>query len=171
MDRWQKFAYCLAVGMAVSIFAMFLHSYLPVMINNNNWDRVEQILITSDYMKEKMESHMAFQAFHERYPNAVTEFNKHGNYGASYELAIGNFTSNHSFTLKMDYQTNGDKVMVSAVCDKFGTSSKSTGVRGAITTQFIKENTCLEKGNTPLGIEMGTINYDYDEIRATENTD
>jgi len=170
MDRWQKFVYCLAVGMAVTIFVLFLHSYLPHMINNNAWDRVEQTFITADHMKERMESHMAFQAFHERYPNAIAEFNKRGNYGASYELAIGNFTSNHSVILQMDYKTNGDKINVSVVCDDFGTGSKSTGVRGALATQFIKENTCLESGSPPPGIEMGSIPYDEERIIDSDYT-
>jgi len=165
MDMWQKFIYILGVGMAVTIFVLFLHSYLPHMIENNDWERIQKTMITVDFMKKELESHSAYKAFQERYPNATIEFNKSGNNGgADYQLAMGNFTSNNSLILNMNYRVHDGRINVDISCDKFDTNLRGTSIHGALVTQYIKENTCMEIGITGPAVERGIINYDESPI-------
>jgi len=156
MNRWQKFAYCYTVGMTLIIFMLFLHSYLPHIIMNNDWERAQQTMITSDFMKQELQSHTSFKAFIERYPNATLEFTR-GNSGSTYQIAIGNFTSNTSLLLDLNYSGHNGKIKISVSCDKFDKSMKGDRLYGVLVTQYIKENTCMEKGVTGPLLEKGKI--------------
>jgi len=156
----QKISYCLGIGIGVTVFILFLHSYLPHMINNSDWERAEIKMIDAEFMQNEMESHQAFIAFKERYPDALGQFDKHNRGGGSYEIAIANFTSNTSLTLLMDYSVNSGKINVNVRCDKFDSDIRDVNVHGVLSVQFIKENTCIEKGLTGPEIKVGAITYD-----------
>lgn len=159
MNNLQKFTWYLGLGMGITVFVLFLHSYLPHMINNNDWEQVEKTLITPVFMKNQLESHSSFKAFKERYPDAAIEFTK-GNRGVSYQLAIGNFTTNNSLILNLNYQGYDGKLHVDISCEKIDADIRGTNVRGALVTQYIKENTCMEIGVTGPVVKTGTIPYD-----------
>ena len=159
MHTLQKISYCLGIGIGVTVFILFLHSYLPHMINNNDWERAEIRMIDAEFMQNEMESHQTFIAFMERYPTALGQFDKHVRGGGSYEIAIANFTSNNSLTLRMDYDAHDGKINVNVRCDKFDSDIRDASVHGVLSVQFIKENTCMEKGLTEPAIEVGTISY------------
>jgi len=167
MNNLQKFTWYLGLGMGITVFALFLHSYLPHMINNYDWEQVEKTLISTDYMKNQLESHSSFKAFKERYPDATIEFAK-GKRGVSYELAIGNFTSNTSLILTMDYQGYEGKTRVDVSCKLFDNSIRGTNISGALATQYIKENTCMEFGVTGPVIKTGNLKIYSDEIIIEE---
>lgn len=159
MDTLQKIAYGVGISIAVSTFILFLFSFIPHMINNNDWERAEIKMIDAEFMKNEIEAHQAFIAFNERYPDALGQFDKHNRGGGSYEVAIANFTSNNSLTLLMDYNANSGKINVNVRCDKFDSDIKDSSVHGVLSVQFIKENTCMEKGLTEPAIEVGVISY------------
>jgi len=137
------------------------------MINNNDWEQVERTMITPVLMKNELESHSSFKAFKERYPDATIEFTK-GSRGVSYELAIGNFTSNTSLILTLDYQGYEGKTRVNISCKLFDNSMRGTNISGALATQYIKENTCMEFGVIGPAVKIGTIPYDEKPILILE---
>ncbi len=166
MNNLQKFTWYLGLVMGITVFVLFLHSYLPHMINNNDWEQVERTLITPAFMKNQLESHSSFKAFKERYPNGAIEFTKSN--GASYELAIGNFTSNNVLILNLQYQAYQQKINVDVSCNKIDSDIRGTNVRGALVTQYIKENTCMEIGVTGPVVKTGIIQFDEYPIEIPE---
>ena len=129
------------------------------MINSNDWERVERTLITPVLMKSEMESHSSFKAFKERYPDAAIEFSK-GKRGATYELAVGNFTLNNSLVLYLEYEGYEGDINARISCEKIDSDIRGTNIRGALITQYIKENTCIEKEFTRPDISKGVIKFD-----------
>jgi len=160
MDLLQKIAYGVGIGISVSTFILFLFSFIPHAVDNNDWDKFENKMVDADYLKNRIESHQAFIAFMERYPTALGQFDKHNLSGGTYEIAIANFTSNNSLTLRMDYSSYDDKLNIDVRCVKFDSDIRDSRVHGVLAVQFINENTCMEKGLTKPAIETGTIHYD-----------
>ncbi len=164
MDALQKIAYGVGIMIAVSSFIMVMYSFIPHTINDDQWADVNRKYIDVDFIKSQMESHKTFKFFMERYPDAVAQFDKNRGGGATYEVAIANFTSNTSLTLRMDYNAYDDRINVSVRCDKFDSDIRDSSVHGVLSVQFINENTCMEKGLTGPEIKVGAIPFDEDFI-------
>ena len=114
---------------------------------------------------EKMEPHtlIANASNKKIYPEYLQEFVKHQRGGASYTLAIANFTSNNALTLEMRYDVHDSDINVNITCEKMDSEIRNTNIYGLLVYQYILENQCMEKGLTKSGVEAGTMSLNDEE--------
>jgi len=61
--------------------------------------------------------------------------------------------------LDLKYFARSIKIDVSISCEKFDKTMKGDILRGVLVTQYIKENTCMEKGITGPVAEKGKLTF------------
>ena len=90
--------------MGVTLFSLLLFAVLPSIIQNAGSDW-EQIVNSGDQSDEKLlaifESHPAYIAMYETYPDAKQELNSRGRGNGILQVGIMNFETNNQLVLEM----------------------------------------------------------------------
>ena len=75
MERLTKTAFYVGIGIAVSVFALFLISFLPFVIGNagNAWERLGDTGRSDGETLAKFQEHPAYVAMYERFPGGRGE--------------------------------------------------------------------------------------------------
>jgi len=155
MITLKKITYCVGIGIALSIFVLFLYSFLPHTIQNNAWNNLDTTPLNKEELLKKFQEHPAYAAFYERFPDAKEEinYNKNGNRG-ELEVGIRNSENGNTLSLHMYYNTYEDRVNVNINCDIQSNERyidrSNLHANGLFTIDFIEQTDCMELENNQL---------------------
>lgn len=118
MEKLPKFAIYLAIAIGVTIFALFLYSILPHIIENSSrdWDRALGNSMTEDDLKALFYAEPAYSVFKEKYPEAIESFDSWNKGEGRLNLVMYNYTNFNEIRLDIDYNRHRENVNVSVNC-------------------------------------------------------
>ena len=142
MERLTKIAFYVGIGIAVSVFALFLISFLPFMIGNagNAWERLGDTGRSDGETLAKFQEHPAYVAMYERFPGAVEKVEYHEG-GGSMEVGAMNFENNSQLVLHMYIFSND--VHADATCMSDAKDGQ-THINDLFAESFIRNTDCLD---------------------------
>ena len=162
MERLPKFAIYLAIGIGVTIFALFLYSILPHIIENSSrdWDRAMGGSMTEEELKAMFYAEPAYLVFKEKYPDATESFESWNRGEGRLNLVMYNYTNLNEIRLDIDYNSHHQKLNVHVSCqiDIPGNDRPlHRNIQGDGVADFIEKIDCL---NITLASDMTKTNYD-----------
>ena len=118
MDKLPKLAIYLAIGIGVTIFALFLYTILPHIIENSSrdWERAMGNSMTEDDLKALFYAEPAYSVFKEKYPDAIESFDSRNNREGRLNLVMYNYTNFNEIRLDIDYNRYSEDVNVRVNC-------------------------------------------------------
>ena len=145
MERLQRIAYYVGIGVVISIFALFLVSALPDIIENSarQWGMLGDAGKSEEALLAMFQKHPAYAAMYERFPDAVEEFVSHENGVGSIEVGAMNFESGSQLKLHLFYHVSSDRVNVNVICMN-GALDGPTHIDGLFAEDFIRNTDCLD---------------------------
>ena len=143
MERLTKIAFYVGIGIAVSVFALFLISFLPFMIGNagNEWERLGDTGRSDGETLAKFQEHPAYVAMYERFPGAVEKVAYHEDGGGSMEVGAMNFENNSQLVLHMYAYSNDVGADATCINDAMG---RQTHINDLFAESFIRNTDCLD---------------------------
>ena len=158
MERLTKTAFYVGIGIAVSVFALFLISFLPFVIGNagNAWERLGDTGRSDGETLAKFQEHPAYVAMYERFPGAVEKVEYHEG-GGSMEVGAMNFENNGQLVLHMYAYSNDVSADATCMNDAMG---RQTHVDDLFVESFIRNTDCLDavpSGQTSVGPPDPTV--------------
>ncbi len=152
MVKLQKIAYGVGISIAVSVFVLFLYSFLPYVIQNNAWDKFDDIDLSQEEMLKKFQDHPAYAAFYERFHDAKEELNYNPKESrATMEVGIRNSENGHAVLLHMYYNEYEERVTANINCELQNVELNSDRLplhaNGLFVLDFIEQTECLEFEN------------------------
>ncbi len=111
MEKLRKTAYLVGIGMAVSVFTIFMLAFVPIAIDETThrlglYDRVSKEVVLA-----KLQEHPAYVAMYERFPDAAEEFVERTN-RASLNVGVMDFDVGNQLVLHLHYDGYDDSVDV-----------------------------------------------------------
>lgn len=118
MEKLPKFAIYLAIGIGVTIFALFLYTILPHIIENSSrdWDRALGNNMSDEELEVMIYAEPSYVIFKEKYPDATENFNNGHRGNASLEMTAMNYTNFNEVRLNIHYNNYDDQVQSNASC-------------------------------------------------------
>ena len=143
MERLTKIAFYVGIGIAVSVFALFLISFLPFMIGNagNAWERLGDTGRSDGETLAKFQEHPAYVAMYERFPGAVEKVAYHEDGGGSMEVGAMNFENNSQLVLHMYAYSNNVSADATCINDAM---DRQTHINDLFAESFIRNTDCLD---------------------------
>ena len=143
MERLTKIAFYVGIGIAVSLFALFMVSALPGIIGSaaNQWDGLGDTGKSEAELLARFQGHPAYAAMYERFPDAVEEVTYIGNGRGSMDVGAMNFENNSQLVLHMYIFGNDVRVDVTCMNDA---KDGQTHVDDLFTENFIRNTDCLD---------------------------
>ena len=159
MERLTKIAFYVGIGIAVSVFALFLIWSLPVVIGHtgNQWERLGDTGRSDGEILAKFQEHPAYVAMYERFPGAVEKVAYHEDGGGSMEVGVMNFENNSQLVLHMYIFSND--VLTDVTCMN-GARDGQTHISDLFAESFIRNTDCLDavpSGKTSAGPPGPTV--------------
>ena len=146
MERLTKIAFYVGIGIAVSVFALFLIWSLPVVIGHtgNQWERLGNTDTdrSNGETLAKFQGHPAYVAMYERFPGAVEKVEYLEDGGGSIEVGAMNFENNGQLVLHMYYIYSND-VHAEVTCMN-DAMDRQTHVDDLLAERFIRNTDCLD---------------------------
>jgi len=144
MERLARFALCLAIGVGVTFFVLFLIAALPSIIESSwrEWERLDRGDGSQDEIYEKLISHPAYAARYEVHPDAREEFSYRGSGDGNLRVGIMDFETHNQLMLDLYYNTYEDRVDASAHCDT-QEGRRGLNAHGLFAEDFIRNSDCL----------------------------
>ena len=142
MQRLQKIAYVVGISIAVSVFVLFLYSFLPHLIQNDQWERVDGLKLTDEELLKEFKIHPAYVAFYERFPDAKEEL-RNERHGGQLEVGVANFEDNNYLTLHLYFNNHDDDINANVNCDS-SNDTQNRHANGLFVIEFIKQTNCLD---------------------------
>ena len=146
MERLIKIAFYVGIGIAVSVFALFLIWSLPVVIGHtgNQWERLGNTDTDRSNGKTlaKFQEHPAYVAMYERFPGAVEKVEYLEDGGGSIEVGAMNFENNGQLVLHMYYIYSND-VHAEVTCMN-DAMDRQTYADDLFAESFIRNTDCLD---------------------------
>jgi len=167
LDKLPRFAICLAIGIGITIFALFMYSILPHIIQNssNDWDRaIGGIAASDDKILELFEVHPAYIVFYEIYPDAKQELGNRHRGDGNLQVGIMNFDTNNQLVMDMYYDKWADSIRVNVRCnimDENGNHNRNLSADGLFVEDFIRHTSCVS----------GAVFTDFDDNSSMNSTD
>ena len=143
MERLTKIAFYVGIGIAVSLFALFLISFLPFVIGNtgNEWERLGGTGRSDGETLAKFQEHPAYAAMYERFPGAVEKVEYREDGGGSMEVGAMNFENNSQLVLHMYIFSNDVHADVTCMNDA---KDGQTHINDLFAESFIRNTDCLD---------------------------
>ncbi len=162
----SKIAYSVGITIAVSVFVLFLYSFLPHLIQNDQWENIDGMGMSDEELLEEFHATPAYVAFLERYPEASEELNNHRS-GGELQVGIANYENNNFLKLNLYYNTYDDRINVNVDCQT-SNNRDNMHANGLFAIEFIKQTKCLdleptltdEPSHTVTKLPNGTIRLD-----------
>ncbi len=137
MERLQRLAYYLGIGMVSTLFTLLLIMVVPNLAQDAGYDAK-----TDDDILAMFTTHPAYLAMYERYPNAVEEFEVGDHGDASLRVGVMDFESGVQLVLFMNaYRDHVGYVNVECVGND---EDPGTRVDGLFAAEFIRVTDCIE---------------------------
>ena len=143
MQRLQKIAYFVGIGIAVSVFFMVLYSFLPMMIQNNQWDNLDGFNISEEELLKRFQAEPAYLAFYAKYPDAKEELN-YNRHGGSMQVGAVNFEKNNTLRLHLNYNDYDERINVNVNCETQNNTERNMYADGLFAIDFINQTNCLD---------------------------
>ena len=165
MEKLPKVAIYLAIGIGVTIFALFLYAILPHIIENSarDWDRALGNSLSEEELKEMFYADPAYVAFKEKYPESIESFESWNKGEGRMELVMYNYTNFNEIRLNIDYDNYRSKLNVHVGCQITNPNSDRDihrNVQGSASVDFIEKVNCLDS--------ISTIEYPTSPPQSTD---
>jgi len=154
------------ISIAISVFVLFLYSFLPHLIQNDQWENIDGMEMSDEELLEEFHATPAYLAFIERFPDAKEELNNH-RHGGELQVGIANYEKNNTLRLNLYFNDYDDRINVNVDCQ---TSNNRDNMHadGLFAIDFIKQTNCLdlepiltdEPSHTVTKLPNGTIQLD-----------
>lgn len=141
MSKLKTITYVVGIVIAVSAFSLFLYSFLPHLINNDQWENMESEDMTDEELMVEFQATPAYQAFYERFPDAKEELNNH-RHGGELQVGIANFEKNNYLKLHLYFNDYDSRVNVNVNCQS-SNNQQEMHADGLFAVDFIKQTNCL----------------------------
>ena len=138
----QKIAYGVGISIAVSVFVLFLYSFLPHLLQNDQWENIDGIGMIDEELLEEFHATPAYVAFLERYPDASEELNNH-RHGGELQVGVANYEKNNYLKLNLYYNDYDDRINVNVDCQT-SNNRDNLHANGLFAIEFIKQTNCLD---------------------------
>lgn len=138
MEILKNVAYGTGIVIAVSLFILFLVSFVPNLGNEwdrNNLDREEALAL--------LQTQPAYVAMYERFPESVERFTHSEHNSGEMEVGVRNPDTAMSLVLRM--YTYWDGISHMTVTCENRTTDHEESVDGLFAVEFIKTTDCLER--------------------------
>ena len=157
MERLPRFALYLAIGIGMTVFALFLFSILPFIIENSwdEWKRLDKRDMSRDEIYSIMTTHPAYLAMYEMYPDAKEEFVYRDRGDASLQAGVMSFETQNQLILDLDYSTYQDRTRAYVYCN-VDEDHRTMSADGIFAEDFIRNTDCLEAAGTADGSKQAT---------------
>ena len=142
MSKLKTITYVVGIVIAVSAFSLFLYSFLPHLINNDQWENMDREDMTDEELMVEFQATPAYQAFYERYPDAKEELNNH-RHGGELQVGIANFEKNNYLKLHLYFNDYDSRVNVNVMCDS-SNNQQEMHADGLFAIDFIEQTNCLD---------------------------
>lgn len=167
MEKLPKFAIYLAIGIGVTIFALFLYSILPHIIENSSrdWERAMGNSMTDDDLKALFYAEPAYSVFKEKYPEAIESFESWNKGEGRLNLVMYNYTNFNEVRLDIDYNRHRENVNVNAHCEvqiPGNDREMRRNAQGDGAVNFIEKMDCLN-----ISLPSGVTPTDYSGYTTT----
>ena len=145
MERLPRFAWYLGIGMAITLFVLFLITALPGIIENSwiNWEMLHK----GDNLKEEIYARFVEQptyvAMYDRFPDAKEELNFHNHRDINMKVGVMNFETQNQLMLYLNYNEYDDKVHASVYCN-VNSASHKLDTDGLFVEEVIQNTNCLD---------------------------
>ena len=161
MDKLPKIAIYLAIGIGVTIFALFLYTILPHIIENSSrdWERAMGNSMTEDDLKALFYAEPAYSLFKEKYPEAIESFDSWNKGEGRLNLVMYNYTNFNEIRLDIDYNRYRENVDVRVNCQvqiPGNDRQMHRDAQGDGAVDFIEKMDCL---NISLPSDITPTNY------------
>lgn len=157
MDKLRTISYVVGIVITVSAFSLFLYSFLPHLIDNDQWENLDKKDMSDAELMTEFQSTPAYQAFYERFPDAKEELNNH-RHGGELEVGVANFENNIYLKLHLYFNDYDSRVNVNVICDSSNNQEKHAD--GLFALDFIEQTNCLDLEPT---IDTDPLNTHVDE--------
>jgi len=153
MEKLKKIVIYLVIVMSVTLFALFLYSALPSIIEDSsrNWERALEKTLTEEELKEMFYAESAYTFFKEKYPDAIESFDGRSKGQGTLKLIMYNYTNFNEIRLNIDYNKYNSKVTVFVDCRTTNPNSERdihSKSYGDEVTVFIEKIDCLNSNVT-----------------------
>ncbi len=138
----QKIAYGVGISIAVSVFVLFLYSFLPHLLQNDQWENIDGIGMIDEELLEEFHATPAYVAFLERYPDASEELNNHRS-GGELQVGVANYEKNNYLKLNLYFNNYDDRINVNVDCQT-SNNRDNLHANGLFAIEFIKQTNCLD---------------------------
>ena len=157
MERLPRFALYLAIGIGMTVFALFLFSILPFIIENSwdEWKRLDRNDRTLDEVYSEMTAHPAYLAMYEVHPDAKEEFTYRDRGNANLQVGVMSFETQNQLILEMHYSEYDGRTDAYVYC-KLGEDRREMSADGLFAEDFIRNTDCLEAAGTVDGSKQAT---------------
>ena len=144
MEKLSKVAIYMGMGIACTIFVMFVISITPHMMNQleNDWDDVIPGK-SNEEIKAMFYETNSYKTFINKFPEYGEWFNSHGNGEGRLEVTAMNFESLNTMRLELDYDKRSESIREEINCYN-QKDERNYRIRGTLATQFIEKIQCLE---------------------------
>lgn len=143
MERLSKIAIYLGMGIAITVFSLFLLSIVPHLVDqfDREWGMNS---ISEEEVLEKLQRTDSFQTFIEKYPDHGVYFDPNRN-GGRLTLTAMNFETFNQLNLELRYSVNdGYRELREDVSCSNNLKNFDYRIRGTLASQFIEKVNCLD---------------------------
>ncbi len=135
---------------------MLLYGAIPSMIQyqTDDWERlINNSSSNDDEVMAFFESHPAYIAFYETYPDAKEEFFSRHRGNSQLEVGIMDFDTNNTLRLDMNYDKRDDRIRVNVRCNTMD-GERDLHADGLFAEDFIRNTNCLDIVNENMDAEI-----------------
>lgn len=131
---------------------MALYTFLPMMIQNNQWENLDGFNISEEELLKKFQAEPAYLAFYDRFPDASEELN-YNRHGGDMQVGAVNFEKNNQLRLHLNYNQYDERINVNVNCDTQSNNSRNMYADGLFAIDFINQTNCLELESSETNVE------------------
>ena len=142
MISLTRIAFGVGITIAVSVFVLFLYSFLPHLIQNEQWENIDGMGLSDEELLEEFHATPAYVAFLERYPDAEEELNNHRS-GGELQVGVANYEKNNYLKLNLYFNKYDDRINVNVDCQT-SNNRDNLHANGLFAIEFIKQTNCLD---------------------------
>lgn len=148
MITLRTIAYVVGITIAISAFGLFLYSFLPHLIENDQWERIGGENISEEELLKKFQNHNAYIAFYDRFPDAQEDYRHYKYGGGEMQVGVINFEKNNSLTLNLNYNDRDESIYANIRCDTNEDRNRDLRADNLFVMEFIEKTNCLEIEST-----------------------
>ncbi len=141
MFSMQKIAYIVGITIAISVFVLFLYSFLPHIIQNDQWENIDGLKMSDEDLLKEFQATPAYIAFYDRFPDAKEELNNH-RHGGELQVGIANLDKGNFLKLNLYYNEYDERINVNVSCET-PNNRENMHSDGLFAIDFISQTDCL----------------------------